>query len=230
MWGYKMIRKIKGVDFGYFLKLSPCFFSLLPAYLFIFFTEKERKEFKNFRSKRRKIQFIGGRIVAKFALQKYLKKRGKKAGYKKIEIRKRENGQVYAFCEKIGEIPLSISHTDNICAAVCGDFKKVGLDIEKENRDIKRIEKKVFCEEEIEKLKSFPLSILWCVKESVSKSLGTGFIHSPKDIFIYKTEGEKFKVRLRGKFLSLFPEFKDREIEVKLWKGKGYVFAFCFLD
>jgi len=95
-----MIRKIKGADFGYFLKFSPCFFSLLPAYLFIFFTEKERREFKNFRSKRRKIQFIGGRIVAKFALRKYLKKRGMEAGYKEIEIRKRESGEVYAFCEK----------------------------------------------------------------------------------------------------------------------------------
>jgi len=225
-----MIRKIKGVDFGYFLEISPCFFFLLPIYLFLFFTGKERRKFKNFRSRRRKIQFIGGRIVAKFALLKYLEKRGKKAGYKEIEIRKRERGQVYAFCQKIGEISLSISHTDGICTAVCGDFKGVGLDVEKENKDIKRIEKKVFCEEEIEKLKGVPLSLLWCVKESVSKSLGTGFIHSPKDIFIHKTEGERFKVRLKGKFLSLFPEFKNKEIEVKLWKKKGYVFAFCFLD
>ncbi len=225
-----MIKKIEGIDLGYFLEISPFFLFLLPVYLFIFFTEKERKEFKNLGSRKRKIQFIGGRIVAKFALQKYLEKRKKKAGYKEIEIRKKETGQVYGFCEKSGEISLSISHTDNICAAICGDFKRIGLDVEKENRDIKKIEKKVFCEEEIEKLKGIPLIFLWCVKESVSKFIGTGFIHSPKDIFIYKTDGERFKVRLRGKFLSLFPEFKNKEIEVKLWKKKGYVFAFCFLD
>ncbi|MGE4358093.1 MAG: 4'-phosphopantetheinyl transferase superfamily protein, partial [Candidatus Omnitrophota bacterium] len=92
---------------------------------------------------------------------------------------------------------------------------------------IKKIAKKFLSKEEIEKTKDISLITLWCVKEAVAKALGTGFVFSPKDIFIQNIDGEKFKIKLKGEFLSLFPEFENKGIEVKTFKKYNYIFAFC---
>jgi len=222
-----MIKKIKEIDNCYFIKIDCFFFLFLPFFLFIFFTREEKEEFKNFKNRKRKIQFISGRIVGKFCVSQYFGR--EKLRYKEIKIKREQKGNAYCFL-KNKKIYLSISHTDGISVATCGNSKFIGIDVEKKNKNIKKIAKKFLSKEEIEKTKSIPLITLWCVKEAVAKALGTGFVFSPKDIFIQSTDGEKFKVKLKGKFLSLFPEFENKEIKVKTFKKYNYILAFCNIE
>ncbi len=219
-----MIKKIKEIDNCYFIKIDCFFFLFFLFFLFIFFTRNEKEEFKNFKNRKRKIQFISGRIVGKFCVSQYFGR--EKLRYKEIKIKREQKGNAYCFL-KNKKIYLSISHTDGISVATCGNSKFIGIDVEKKNKNIKKIAKKFLSKEEIEKTKGIPLITLWCVKEAVAKALGTGFVFSPKDIFIQNIDGEKFKIKLKGEFLSLFPEFENKGIEVKTFKKYNYIFAFC---
>lgn len=222
------LRKIGEVEFGYFVKTDWFFHLFLPFYISKFFTAEEKNEFKNFKNRKRKIQFISGRIAAKLCLAEYLRVKGEEVNYREIEIKKEKRGKVYgSFNDR--KIPVSIAHTEGISVAVSGNYKGIGVDVEKEDRNIERIADKFLTDEE-EAFKNIPLIVLWSVKEAVSKAIGTGFIYSPKNIFICWSDGKKFKLKLKGKFLSLLPEFENKEIEVEIFRKGNFIFAICLFD
>ncbi|MBR4288276.1 MAG: 4'-phosphopantetheinyl transferase superfamily protein [Clostridia bacterium] len=68
-----------------------------------------------------------------------------------------------------GEYFLSPSHTEEIYAVAFAPFP-IGLDVEREEREKKRVAAKYFDEEE----SHFPFSFVWTAKEAVTKLTGEG--------------------------------------------------------
>ena len=107
----------------------------------------------------------------------------------------------------------------------------IGIDIEEVTRIQKLINdpeqaKRLFAEEELDyaNARSFPamhLTGFFCVKESVVKALGGGFI---REVVVLHNDNGKPYVRLLGKTKELLG---DKKIEISISHTKAYATAIC---
>lgn len=126
----------------------------------------------------------------------------------KKEIRKSPSGKPY-FPDL--EYHLSPSHTEDLYAVAFAPFP-IGLDVEREDREKKRVAEKYFSEEE----SLLPFSYVWTAKEAVTKLTGEGLsalrrvsvfseeAHLDGEIYTLKTftdKGYRFTLARRKKNL-----------------------------
>jgi phosphopantetheinyl transferase len=146
-------------------------------------------------------------------------------GNSQLELGKTESGQPFLVNSTIG---ISFSHTENLLAIAISGNHPPGVDIEKIRIKIKTIASRVFSEDELNMILSFPelkaLHILWGTKEAVYKSQGKRGVIFKTDIIIHPFDfnpgGGKLKATLKnGGNYDLEYKFVDEEFVVVYTTG-----------
>lgn len=160
------------VCFGYFDVQS--YYEQKP-----FLHPKELEYYNELKFERRKNSYLLGRYTAKKAISAYTEEEN----LQKISVLKGILNQPIATCPNNGNVQISITHCDDFGAAVAfPESIPMGIDVEKIEPEKKAvIESEVTCNEK-KLIRNIPfdycssLTLLWTVKESISKVLKTGLM------------------------------------------------------
>lgn len=111
------------------------------------------------------------------------------------------------------------SHTKNLCALIIDD-KECGIDIEQIRKYNKKMANKILSNEEIKYInsknkKDYFFTLIWTLKESYLKALGTGINVPLKNISFVKNN----KIR-----------FKQKEYNFKIIRIHNYIVTSCRKD
>ncbi len=133
----------------------------------------ETEKYNKFKSDKGRIEYLLGRYASKIA---YNKISGKCIPYESISI---ENGIFEQPILNSNFWDISISHAHHIGAGIIFDKKfPIGIDLERLNiKNIKLIQEKVYKEEIIDVIDQpevVYLTVIWCLREAVSKAIKTG--------------------------------------------------------
>jgi phosphopantetheinyl transferase len=190
----------------------------------------------------RRRDWLLGRIAAKDAIRLFLKTSlGLDALPMDIEIAPGEHGRPIVmgqFVESLGcSISLSISHSGGAAVAIAGaraNHWGVGVDLERLNGSLTRVERVAFNADERVLLSMTPpskrpewLLRFWCGKEAVAKSLGVGMVGGPTNLTVenFQVRTGRLDVTLAGELASRLPAFKDVVLTAYTGREGVYVFA-----
>jgi len=213
------------------------------AYLALGRRERELWRAMEGGSKKRRIEWLLGRVAAKDAVRLLLRKHhGLNLCLPDIEIGADKYNRPVAgglWTDKVESVPLiSITHTER-CGVAIAVEKGLGCGIDLEFLGTKRskIDKIVICDEEKALLDSYgpdegdegmewPLRI-WSAKEAVGKALGRGLPGGPNDLILSGLDKDNGKVclRLSGKLGRELPEFAGFEFEAYTLRDGDFVVA-----
>lgn len=150
-----------------------------------FFNKDELLQYYQYKYEKRRIDFALGRIAAKNAIMEYTDE----IEPQKILIKNGYFNQPVVSYGGLGNVQISISHCDHIGIAVAfPEELLIGLDIEKVNGNLVDILDRQLTDKEKSLYNSCEVSkeeiatVLWCAKESISKTLKIGFT-VPLDVF-----------------------------------------------
>ena len=172
-------------------------------------TEREKGRLTSFLSPRRKQEWLGGRIAAKWLLGDWLKGHfAIELNPNEIEILNDEEGRPYALFrrdnklirEATVELCISISHIDGFAIAAFSTSQKVGVDLVQIKGISVEMQHYFLNEEEVKTAQSFGPegpALFWAIKEAYLKAIGTGFSIPPKSISIQVDLNSK-KIRISG--------------------------------
>ncbi|MCB2181625.1 MAG: 4'-phosphopantetheinyl transferase superfamily protein [Desulfobulbaceae bacterium] len=209
-----------------------------------FLCRKEREKLLEFRYPKRKIEWLGGRIAAKYAgLMHCDAKRINKEDWQSLnwhekEIVADERGKpfFYGAAEEIKNAPqISISHSKGIAVGLAARTK-CGVDIQQITSALERIQTRFITEEEREKVEEMSqslgvqnaLSLLWSAKEAVKKAQSCDVLPGFMDITLCGWEkqgqGRRFRIITQKNGISMG--------EQTVWAGfiDGYSFAMTVLE
>jgi len=121
---------------------------------------------------------------------------------------------------------ISISHTDDVCAVILSENKKVGVDIEPEYRDVTVIAHKYIsaAEKQNRVFTNEQNLFIWCAKEALFKLYAKGEVSFQNDLFVQlpelKTEG------------SVHTEIRKPEMNISVelnyqFLAEGYLLSWC---
>ncbi|MHA1299175.1 MAG: 4'-phosphopantetheinyl transferase family protein [Candidatus Helarchaeota archaeon] len=198
----------------------------------LFFTQREFAEFSN---KKKKCEWFYGRILTKKSIKKLLKY----SDYgefleNKLEIMDASPNKpilnIINVKENLG-LNFSISHSlDKVCAI--SSFKQIGVDIEKIRNFSPRLLNKFLNPKDILKLfhcvieyRALKISvsqneiytIIWCIKEAVSKASGLGL----------KINLRKLETNIKNNkiFVRLYDKKEDETYLINILKEDKYIIA-----
>lgn len=209
----------------------------------IILCEGERKAFAEMPGTvQRRTEWLFGRIAAKEAVRRFMDENYQaRWSSADIQIWADDQGKPHAlgaWADFLSvRLDLAISHTRDFVVAVVASNARVGIDVERANRDLsEEFTNGVFTPAELEMAREsssaqVTLIRFWCAKEAVSKALGTGIRYSPKELFaeFYDPAEGEISVSLGGQWLDAFKAFKGRPVKVKTAIVKGHVIASCFV-
>ncbi len=121
---------------------------------------------------------------------------------------------------------ISISHTDDVCAVIMSENKKVGVDIEPEYRDVSVIAHKYISETEKQNrvFTNEQNLFIWCAKEALFKLYAKGEVSFQNDLFVQlpelKTEGNT-NSKITKSDLNISLQMNYRFLE------EGYLICWC---
>lgn len=206
-------------------------------------TAQERRDFQSRRAtERRQLEWLGGRTVAKDAVQSFLRNQyGLELLPADIEIAADEHGKPVAggsWTQNIPAVPeISLSHSDGVAVAVVAGGagkKSLGIDIQAMRALAQDFDSLAFSSDEQKLLKSIEeqdrtewLLRLWCAKEAASKALGLGLIEGPSSIRIVSLDAANGIVEAipQGK-LAAAVGGQPKAISHTMREG-AYVMAIC---
>lgn len=177
-----------------------------------FFSKEEEKSKLSILNEKKREEWMLGRIAAKKAALKYLKKRkNTKASFKSIIVRQEQGGMPFFhfnFKSKVS-LSLSISHAFEIAFAAVEASREgiIGVDIEKVRSFKSKTIAAFLSKNEIRQLqkekiihRNFSITGYWSLKEAFLKALGCGLRKHPKTINIISCgENLFFLSEKRGK-------------------------------
>jgi phosphopantetheinyl transferase len=150
-----------------------------------FLTADERRDGKAKHSQRKYAEWLAGRIAAKDAVRRYLYEHGHPPLFPaEVQVENDAEGRPYVRGPFEADLHLSISHKDNLAAALVSEGTGCGIDIERIEDHGEGFARYAFDEGELALLPSRSsewLTRLWTAKEAVSKALGTG-ISDPRSL------------------------------------------------
>lgn len=148
----------------------------LPEVARQYLSANELEHWAGFSRKKRCVEWLGGRLAAKWACAKFLNKGT--VHWQDLVIRNEEDGRPYLTTEAPTMAPfISISHSGPLAAAMAANFP-CGLDIQLPGAKIHTVKKCFTLPEEEALLKDFlpesfteteRLTMLWAAKEAVRK-------------------------------------------------------------
>ena len=158
-------------------------------------SKKELGQYSQLSSLKKK-DFLIGRIALKQALANYTSQDLDK----KVTIKNSDTGLPYI--EGRDNLHCSLSHSYDRGIGIVAPYK-VGVDIEKIRPHKKSLLNYIADKEEIDLVKDFfgiqtdVITLIWIIKESVMKGIGTGFSISPKQVkIIRKISDTTLEVRI----------------------------------
>lgn len=141
-----------------------------------FLSENELKELCLFRLKKRRVEWLGGRLAAKWAAAGLLG--GSEAEWKNLVVDAEEDGRPYlTIAARTGTPFISISHSGPMAAALAANIP-CGLDIEQPSAKIHTVRPRFVAPEEKDILNAISpdflseterLTLLWAAKEAIRK-------------------------------------------------------------
>jgi len=151
-----------------------------PEVANIYLSADELDRWSGFRQKKRRSEWLGGRLAAKWAAAELL---GKTAvEWQDVVIRNEEDGRPYVATDAQAVIPfISISHSGPLAAALAANLP-CGFDIQQPGANILRVKKRFALREEEDILtaalpetftETKRLTMLWAAKEAVRKTVRT---------------------------------------------------------
>jgi phosphopantetheinyl transferase len=167
----------------------------------LYLTQEEWLYFKELPTLHKQLRWLMGRIAAKDAARIWM---APLTGPEMLHpalltIAVDEAGKPYA-CPMAGDLPapeISIAHTDGFAVAMAAPAS-CGIDLEPRDRDVRSVLASFANEEEISLVDavaalaedpSWPLR-LWCAKEAVAKTIGSGLQGRPKDFEMIDVDEE----------------------------------------
>lgn len=106
---------------------------------------------------------------------------------------------------KGGELFCNISHTEKVAVAALSSAP-VGIDIERKNRSVQKVLKKIATPEDLEQIERFPhylkqdledpALLLWTGKEALSKAIGLGMRKGLKPFKIFASQTLPFSAEI----------------------------------
>jgi len=163
----------------------------------IYLGTDELGRWSGFSQKKRRGEWLGGRLAAKWAAAELL---GKTAvDWQDVVIRNEEDGRPYVATDAQALAPfISISHSGQLAAALAANFP-CGLDIQQPGPNILRVKKRFVLREEEDILTaSLPetfteterLTMLWAAKEAVRKAVRTSPLLGLLEIRLHAGHGD----------------------------------------
>ncbi|MFV2015909.1 MAG: 4'-phosphopantetheinyl transferase superfamily protein [Candidatus Heimdallarchaeota archaeon] len=146
------------------------------------FTFDELKGYEKLKIKKKKLEWLGGRIAAKNAASYY-----SRLALNKIEIKKDSNNSPYYIVD--GQtIDVSITHCSGMALAIAGDY---GIDLEHVRQRGNALIETAFSEAEINQYDVKPnhqleVTALWTIKEAHLKRMRIGIRINLHDVRITK--------------------------------------------
>ncbi|HEX8369378.1 MAG TPA: 4'-phosphopantetheinyl transferase superfamily protein [Pyrinomonadaceae bacterium] len=180
------------IGYGTFVRLAPVV-NLLSRESFLtgeFFGAREKELWARCLTRKRKVEYIGGRLAAKIVANIYRLNRGRSAcRWREIDIfPQADNRPVCRHYDGL-EHAISISHSNGWAAAlVVPESDRVAIDIE--NTDSRKLPiPAMFGEAEINQLES-PQDAWrrWTIKEAYCKLTGKGILGWEKELITYKMQ------------------------------------------
>lgn len=180
------------IGYAAFVKLAPVV-KLLSRESFLtgeFFAARERELWLRCLTRKRKVEYIGGRLAGKIAANVFRLKRGETAcGWNEIDIFPRaDNRPVCRHFDGL-EHEISISHSNGFAGAiVVSESDAVAIDIE--NTVSRKLPiSAMFSESEINQMESSEDAWRrWTIKEAYCKLTGKGILGWEKELFTYKMQ------------------------------------------
>lgn len=216
---------------------------LLKIFSHIVLSSAERREFMTKTgSASRRTEWLFGRIAAKEAVRRFLKERYQaRWSYADVSIYPDSRGKPNAlggWNDSLRlDLDIAIAHTSEFVVALAALNHRVGVDVESTARNLSaEFAEGVFSPEELELAAQAvnaaqTLVRFWCAKESVSKALGCGIVHNPREMNVtsYDADSGRLTVRLGGEWLGEFRDFRGRDIPVTVRSLHDHALAFCFI-
>ncbi len=191
----------------------------------------------------RKIQWLLGRLAAKYVIQQYLlEENNLKVSFSEVEVVPDRYGCPHVSIGSLQSqglrLSLSISHCDYTSAALVAEWPAsqfgVGIDIELLGDKHEGLEAGGFSQSERKILRERTENRLpwllraWCAKESLAKSLGRGFCGSPYTIQVKEVDchSGKIQLQLSGQLVHYFDHYKDHVFSVDTGERDNIIYAF----
>ncbi len=147
-------------------------------------SKEEYKLWNSFSYKKRRLQWLGGRLTTKHAIFTLLhnKKLNNYSNYSDLSILPELSGRPQLSCDLVFSIKkpsISLSHSDHLAVAIAADNTTCGIDIQKVTDRIINVQEKFTNKTELEMLqyntrqlcKEEQLTLMWACKEAVKKCL-----------------------------------------------------------
>jgi phosphopantetheinyl transferase (holo-ACP synthase) len=151
---------------------------------------KEQQQFAAFSYRKRKNEWLGGRIGAKIAAARCMAAYDigeyTAVAWQNIAIKSQESGRPYLALNKQGRKPLnisdiSISHSTHLATAMAVSTGKCGIDIQQASQKTVKVKKRFCTLDEFDILQGFlpdvsetvMLTMLWAAKEALRKAADT---------------------------------------------------------
>ena len=177
-------------------------------------SEEEKNFLQNIKASNKRLQWLASRHLIRVLLKTdlFIDSNYKQPGKPQLLSHKKE---------------ISISHTDDVCAVIMSETKRVGVDIEPEYRDVSSIAHKFISEEEKQnrQLTNEENLFIWCAKEALFKLYARGEVSFQNDLHVQlpelKTEGTA-KAKICKPDFNISLEMNYRFLE------EGYLLSWCF--
>lgn len=184
----------------------------LSDHLLSHLSSREKEFFNSFRFAKRKREWLGGRLTAKYATFMLLELAVSMELFADVSILPGKNGSPVFSSSLIpaNRLPsLSISHSGNFAVAIAAASKSCGIDIQQVSDKTRRVadrfcapHEEAYLKEHLPQLKEAEqLTLLWSAKEAVKKSL----LHDQPHIF----QGVVLQSLKPGQLLSLHLQLPD---------------------
>lgn len=184
-----------------------------------YLADPELTTYRQFKYKKRQIEWLGGRLAAKRAYFRLTGRPQTPAAMREWPIRTDEHGKPFFLTPASDQTGLSISHSHGLALALTVRQRRCGVDLQKISPATIRVREKFCSQAEEQRLPALALparataraaglTLLWAAKEALRKARGghplTGFIAMeltasvcPNDgswLFTLQVNGEKHQI------------------------------------
>lgn len=168
----------------------------------ILLSPSETQYLQRFTYPKRRLEWLGGRLAAKFCLHSLLVQIGMVSPpYRECSILPRSSGQPWLESLRPDQLPalsFSISHSDDYAAAMVHLGRTCGIDIQKQTPRLFSVQERFTNDIELSLIQGIPdplvqLAIIWVIKEAVKKCALPDSDHYFGSIRLVTFKGERTK-------------------------------------
>lgn len=169
----------------------------------------ERKEWEGFANVNRKNEFLAGRHLFRFMLEK--------GGYSPSYILQKEpEGKPFAL-DGANRLRVSFSHSGSLMLCAVSPEKEIGIDAERADRRTgSGLLARILSEKEHALFSDYNPVLLWTIKEAAAKCLGTGMRTNFNELILSKTPENRYLVNFNDEMTIQICSFKLTDYQISI--------------